>query len=238
MSQHKKWPDNYIGVQQNSPEWLTLRCGMVTSSRVGDVVKKLKRGGYSKERSNYMMDKLTEVLTGRTTENYVSMAMDFGIENEPLARTVYEIAKDVEVDLIGFVKHPSVPRSGASPDGLVGEDGLVEIKVPNTGTHLEYFIAGIVPDEYKPQMMWQMACTGRAWCDFVSYDPRLPQEFGLLIVRYERDEQMIAEMEREVTQFIVELNAMCEKLQASKRESGPAPERAEIPDASEWIGRT
>jgi putative phage-type endonuclease len=226
-----KYPSNYLTIEQGSPEWLHERCGSVTASRVKDVVAKLKNGKESAARHTYKMELLTEILTGSVTEHYVSLAMDFGTQNEPLARTTYEMFKGVDVERIGYVRHASIPRSGASPDGLVGDDGLVEIKVPNTTTHLEYLIEDVVPEEYIPQMMWQMACTGRLWCDFVSYDPRLPEDFGLFIKRLERDDKLIGDMEREVEQFIVELNAMCEKLRehAHPVESAAGPPRAEIP---------
>ena len=207
-----KWPSNYLTIQQGSCEWFEVRTGCVTASRVKDAIAKLKKGGESAARRTYKLELLTELLTGHAVEHYVSLSMDFGTENEPLARAEYELSQNVEVERIGYVKHPLIKRSGASPDGLVGDDGLVEIKVPNTNTHLEYFLGEVVPDEYRPQMMWQMACSGRQWCDFVSYDPRLPREFGLFIVRLERDNKVIAEMERDVELFISELNAMAEKL--------------------------
>ena len=238
MNQRKKWPSNYLDIQQGTPEWLFERCGQVTASRVKDVVAKLKSGKSSQARETYKLEVLTEILTGRTTEHYVSAAMDFGTENEPLARTGYEIAKDVEVEKIGYVRHATIKRAGCSPDGLVGDDGLVEIKCPNTKTHLNYLLRDpleeSVPTDYIPQMMWQMACTGRSWCDFVSYDPRLPQEFGLFIKRLDRDEALICAMEKEVEQFINEVGELCQKLQAHKAEQQPQvermmPPRAEIP---------
>ena len=227
-----KLPDNFLNVQQGTPEWLQARTGCVTASRVKDVVAKLKNGKESAARASYKLEVLTEILTGKACEHYVSLAMDFGSENEPLARACYEIDRSVEVERIGFVLHPFIKRAGASPDGLVGDDGLVEIKVPNTTTHLQYLIAETVPDEYVPQMMWQMACTGREWCDFVSYDPRLPSDFGLFIVRLQRDDKLIADMEREVESFIAEVNSMAEKLlehRDSHAERAPGPPRAEIP---------
>ena len=136
----KKYPSNYIFIDQNSPEWLTLRIGQVTASKVADVIAKLKSGKPAASRETYKMQLLAEVITGRATDHYVSQAMDFGKENEPLARSMYEIEKGVEVERVGYVRHPSIPRSGCSPDGLVGDDGLVEFKVPNTTTHLEYLI--------------------------------------------------------------------------------------------------
>ena len=231
-----KLPPNYLSVQQNTPEWVVARIGHVTASRVADVVAKLKSGKESAARSSYKLELLTETLTGRAAEHYVSREMDFGTENEPLARTCYELKLGVEVERVGYVLHPKIPRSGCSPDGLVGDEGLVEFKVPNTTTHLQYFIDGVVPDDYKPQMNWQMACTGRKWVDFVSYDPRLPEEFGLFIVRFERDDKVIGEMEREVECFIKELNAMAEKLLEKKRvvTRPTALEESSLPDDS-WL---
>lgn len=231
----KQLPANYLLMQQGSAEWLAERCGQVTASRIADVMATVKKGESAK-RSGYKMELLAEIVTGDTADHYVSPAMDYGIEYEPVARAAYEMAQGVEVQSIGYVRHPNIPRSGASPDGLVGDDGLVEIKVPTTRTHLEYFLAGAVPAEYKPQMLWQMACSGRQWCDFVSYDPRLPEEFGLLIVRFERDEEAITEMEESVRTFIGELNAMADGLLARKREVKPkpfAPVPAVIPEWSD-----
>ena len=232
MSQHK-YPENYLTFQQGSAEWLIERCGSVTASRVKDVIAKLKNGKESAARASYKLELLTEVLTGSAAEHYVSLAMDFGIQNEPLARATYEMVKGVEVERIGYVRHPRIPRCGASPDGLVGDDGLCEFKVPNTTTHLEYLLAETIPDEYLPQMAWQLACTGRKWNDFVSYDPRLPEDFGLLIVRMHRDDKIIAAMESEVEKFIGELNELCERLKKHAHSAaGPAPSAAEIP---EWV---
>jgi hypothetical protein len=139
--------------------------------------------------------------------------------------------KGVEVELVGFVLHPAIKRAGSSPDGLVGESGLVEFKVPNTTTHLEYLLAEVVPEEYKPQMMFQMACTGRKWCDYVSYDPRLPDGVNLFVIRFERDDKVIGEMEREVEVFLAEVNELAERLLPRKREVVRNPDlpRSEIP---------
>ncbi len=207
----KKYPCNYLVVVQNSPEWLDAKVRPSHGIRIADVTANQERKSAA-SRESYKMELLAEVLTGRATEHYVSQAMDFGRENEPLAGSLYEIEKGMEVERVGYVLHPSIPRSGCSPDGLVGDDGLVEFKVPNTTTHLEYLIGEVVPAEYIPQMTWQMACTGREWCDFVSYDPRLPSAFGLFIVRLPRNEELICEMEKEVEKFIAELNALSEKL--------------------------
>lgn len=208
----RKHPANWLPVLQNTAEWLDARIGCVTASRVGDVVAVLKNGNSSAKYHTYQMEILTEILTGKGTEHYVSPYMDFGTEYEPIARAAYEMEKGIEVERVGFVLHPRIPRSGASPDGCVGEEGLIEIKVPAQTTHLEYLLEGVVPDDYKPQMLWQMACTERQWCDFVSYDPRMPQEFGLFVARFERDEKAITEMEARVEKFLAEVNAMSEKL--------------------------
>lgn len=203
-----KHPDNFVNCVQGSMEWFEARLGCVTASRVADALAMLKNGKSSQKREDYKMEILTEALTGTVVEHYVSPAMDFGTQNEGLARSAYEMQTGAEVDLVGFVYHQMIKRSGASPDGLVGEDGLVEMKVPNTSTHLGYLVEGVVPWQYVPQMMWQMACTDRKWCDFVSYDPRLPEAFSLFLVRLYRNEETIYEMEKGVEQFISEVNEM------------------------------
>lgn len=198
---------------QGSAAWFEARVGCVTASRVADVLAKLKRkDGEAAARYNYRIQLLSESLTGQPDPHYVSTWMKEGIENEPLARTAYELKTGNDVELVGFVLHPSIDRCGASPDGLIGRDGLIEIKCPKTTTHIEYLLAGVVPDEYKAQMLWQMACTGRQWCDFVSYDPRLPEHLQLFIVRLTRDDKEIADMEQKVEQFIAEIDALAAKL--------------------------
>lgn len=209
-----KLPANYLRIEQGSSEWLHARCGCVTASRIADVITKLKKGGYCAGRKAYKYEVLTEILTGSTFPHFVSPEMQFGTESEPLARTAYEMAKEVEVEKIGYVKHLTIARAGASPDGLVGDDGLVEIKVPKSSTHLEYMLSGEIPTEYAAQMMWQMACSGRQWVDFVSHDPWLPQEFGLFIKRLHRNDEIIAGMEAEVRLFLAEVEGMIDRLQA------------------------
>jgi len=233
-----KYPPNYIQCEQHSAQWYDLRLGKVTASRVADVMSFLKNGANkgksSQAREEYKFELLQEALTGQTAEHYVSAAMQFGIENEILAKEAYSSATGNEIESIGLVLHPHIPRSAASPDGLIGDDGLVECKVPTTKTHLGYFLGEVVPEDYKPQMLWQMACTGRSWCDFVSYDPRLPSEFNFFSIRFERDEEAIAEMEKQVEQFIAELNTMAEVLQSHAKmrpqvENLPSVPKAELP---------
>jgi hypothetical protein len=207
------------GLQQQTAEWLQMRCGMVTGSRVASVQKFLtrqsgekKKGEETEERKKYRHDLVIEVLTGRSMDSYVSDAMQWGADNEPLARAAYEIANDLEVEPIGFAIHDAISRFGSSPDALVGSDGLLEIKCPTTGVHLDYILAGVVPDEYKPQMLAEMACTNRQWVDFVSFDPRLPKKLKLFQRRFNRDEAKIAEMEKAVEQFLEEVDQMLERL--------------------------
>lgn len=198
-------------LMQNTPEWLMQRCGMVTASRVADVVgrKKPKKGEevgeYLKARQDYLMDVVIERLTGRTTENYVSPAMEWGIEQEPIARAAYEMEKDEQAELVGFATHPKIEWFGASPDSLVGEDGCLEIKCPNTSTHLAYLLDGEVPVDYMPQMMAEMACAERKWCDFVSFDPRLPKNLQFFCRRFHRNDALIEVMEGEVRLFLEEV---------------------------------
>jgi putative phage-type endonuclease len=195
-------------IVQGSQGWLMARLGLVTASRISDVVARTK-SGYSASRANYLAQLVAERLTGEPTETFSSTAMQWGVDHEADARAAYEFFTDQTVEDGGFVPHPAIAMSGASPDGLVGEDGLVEIKCPNTATHLEYLMDSSVPGKYVAQMQWQMACTGRDWCDFVSFDPRLPPQLSLHVRRLARDEAHIATLEGEVRGFIEELNGIC-----------------------------
>lgn len=196
---------------QGSPEWHALRLGKVTASRIADVVAKTKTGP-SASRKNYMAELLLERLTGQVAGGYTNAAMQWGIDTEPQARLAYEFHRDVDVQTIGFVLHPAISDSGASPDGLVGDDGLVEIKCPQPSTHMETLASGTVSNKYLLQMQWQMACTGRQWCDFVSFDPRFPAHMQFYVQRVERDEKCIQELEAEVTSFLTELQEMSDRL--------------------------
>lgn len=202
-----------VDVEQQTPEWLQMRTGMVTASRVADVMDFLKRGGESAKRRNYRTEIISECLTGRAAEHYVMPAMEWGIETEPVARAAYEMRCDIESGPGGFAIHDEISRFGASPDGLIGDDGVLEIKCPTTATHVEYIVAGVTPEEYQPQMLAEMACTGRQWCDFVSFDPRLPKKLQLFVRRFPRDEQRIAAMEAEVLKFLEEVIATIKLLE-------------------------
>lgn len=200
-------------LEQRTDEWLHMRAGMVTASRVADVLAKLKRKeGMAQARHDYLLEVAIGRLTGLNPETYVSPAMQWGIENEPLARGAYQIATDREVQEIGFAIHPRIKWFGSSPDGLVDEDGCLEVKCPNANTHLEYILADQVPLEYAPQMLAHMACTERKWCDFASYHPRLPKNLQLFVKRFERDDKLIAGMELEVEQFLSEVEELLGRL--------------------------
>lgn len=191
---------------QGTVEWYAARAGKVTASRVADVIAKTKTG-YSASRTNYAAELLCERLTGVCEPGFTSPPMQWGKDQEPHARAAYEGRHGIDVLEIGFVDHPEVVMSGASPDGYVGDDGLVEIKCPNTATHLDTLLGGSVPGKYLTQIQWQLACTGRKWCDFVSYDPRLPPAMRLYVQRVPRDASMILELETEVSRFVRELDA-------------------------------
>jgi putative phage-type endonuclease len=190
---------------QRTEEWFAARLGKVTASRVADVITRTKTG-YGASRANYMAQLICERLTGKQGDTYQNAAMAWGTEQEPLARGAYEALTGLLVEETGFVPHPTITMAGASPDGLIGDHGLVEIKCPNTATHIETLMSDTVPGKYETQMQWQMACTDRKWCDFVSYDPRMPSHMQLFIFRVHRNTETIIELEREVEKFLFELD--------------------------------
>ena len=198
-------------MEQYSPEWWAARLGNVTASRVAEVVAKTK-SGYSASRDNYMAQLICERMTGVVTESFTSSAMVWGSETEPLARAAYESYADVLVDEVGYIAHPTIERAGASPDGLIGLFGLLEIKCPNTATHIDTLISEQVPTKYITQMQWQMSCTGRTWADFVSFDPRLPSGLQMFVKRVEFDAEYVAMLKEEVIKFLAELDAKISKL--------------------------
>jgi putative phage-type endonuclease len=205
-----------IDFPQGSAEWLASRAGKVTASRISDVLAKVK-SGEAAARRDYKSQLVAEILTRKPQEDgFLNDEMRWGNEQEPFARAAYEVDSGVLVDRVGLVLHPGIDRAAASPDGLAGAAGLVEIKCPKTATHLNYMLAKEAPSKYRPQMLWQMACTERAWCDFVSFDPRLPQDLQLFSVRLERDDKAIKEIEAEVRRFLDEVDELIEKLTMRK----------------------
>jgi putative phage-type endonuclease len=205
-------------MDQGTEEWFAARLGKVTASRVADVMAKTKSGP-SASRANYMADLICERLTGQRQEGFTNAAMQWGTETEPQARAAYEFMTDASVVETGLCLHSEIAGFGASPDGLVGVTGLLEIKCPNSAAHIETLLSGEAPAKYNTQMQAQMACTGRAWCDFVSFDPRLPADMQLFIKRIPRDEAFIATMEAEITAFLAELTQKLEALRARYSEA-------------------
>jgi len=199
--------------EQGSQEWLQERCGKVTASRIADLMARTK-SGYSASRANYASQLICERLTGCVAPSFTNAAMIHGTETEPEARRAYEFYIDRDVVQVGFMPHPSIEMAGASPDGLIGDDGLLELKCPNSATHIETLLGGVIPDKYVKQMQFQMACTGRQWCDFASYDNRLPERMRLFVKRVDRDEELIGEIETEVRGFLAEIDETVAQLRA------------------------
>jgi len=203
--------EDRVAVEQGSPEWFQMRLGKVTASRVADILAKTKTGP-SASRQNYLIELAIQRTTGIIQESYSNSAMEWGTQTEPQARVAYEVTTNNFVDKVAFIDHPSIKWFGCSPDGLVSDRGLLEIKCPNSATHWEYFKSKKPPQKYFIQMQAQIAVTNKDWCDFVSFDPRMPDRSQLLIVRVDRDEAFIAEMEAEIKKFLdeveVEVNLM------------------------------
>ena len=201
--------------EQRTEEWFKQRLGKVTASAISNVIAKTKTG-VSASRENYSTQLTLERLTGEQAEFYTNAAMEWGTVTEPKARQAYEIYREVFVDEVGFITHPMIEMSGASPDGLVGDDGLVEIKCPESKTQMETLLNQKVPTKYMPQMQWQMACTGRKWCDFVSFDPRMPENLRLFVQRVERNDEYIVMLEQEVRDFLLDIDRKVEILRRIK----------------------
>jgi putative phage-type endonuclease len=206
---------------QGSDEWIKARVGSLGASRLAEVIARTKTG-WGSSRANLMAELLVERLTGRPAERFTNAAMIWGTEKEPEARTAYEFETNQEVQQVGIYPHPTITGTHASPDGLVGDPGLVEIKCPQSAAHIETLLGGNVPDKYITQMLWQMACTGREWCDFVSFDPRMPENMRLFVRRIERDEIRISAHEKDVREFLGELDTKVAALVSTYGAPGPA----------------
>ena len=204
-------------IEQGSHEWKAMRCGKATASRIADICRKTK-SGYSTSRKNYEAQLICERLTGTVADSFTNAAMQWGVDKEPEAIAAYEFARNVDTVKVDFVDHPSIAMAGASPDRLVGDDGLVEAKCPNTATHLETVLSGEIDPDYETQIQWQLACTKRQWCDFISFDPRLPPHLQLFVKRITRDQRRIIELESEVSGFLRELDAKIAALPQAPKE--------------------
>ena len=204
-------------IEQRTDEWFQQRLGKVTASRISDVIAKTKTG-VSTSRQNYLVQLVSERLTGKKGDSFVNQAMLDGIEREGAARAIYMLNRDVSVTEVGFFDHPVIKNSGASPDGAVNAEedgkyaGLIEIKCPIETTHTNTLMSKSVPSKYIPQMQWQLACTGAKWVDFVSYNPNFPEELQLFVARVDRDDAYIGELEAEVIKFLDEVEQTIIKL--------------------------
>ena len=197
--------EDRVSVQQGTPEWHQLRLGKVTASRVADILAKTKTGP-SASRNNYLIELALQRVTKTIEESYTNAAMEWGTQTEPQARVAYEVKTGNFVDQVAFIDHPTIAGFGCSPDGIVATDGLIEIKCPNSATHWSYIKANEPPNKYFIQMQAQMAVTGAKWCDFVSFDPRMPERSQLLIVHVPIDREFILFMEPEIKQFLSEVD--------------------------------
>ena len=207
-------------MEQKSEEWYQIKAGKASGSGVKNIRAKVK-SGESATRRNYRMKLVMERLLGRPLEDgYSNAFMERGTEMEPIARAMYENYAEVLVDEIAWVPHPTIENFGVSPDGLVNTDGLVEIKVPSMPVHIGYWLDamdGKVPTDYTDQMLAQLACTGRQWCDFVSYDDRVVEDMQLVVIRFQPEKKEIEELEKEVEKFLEEVDKEVEKIQAKRK---------------------
>jgi putative phage-type endonuclease len=204
-------------INQGTEEWFQQRLGKVTASRISDVIAKTKTG-VSTSRQNYLIQLVSERLTGKKTDSFTNKAMEDGVEREPIARKLYESKTNSIVTEVGFFDHPVIKSSGASPDGAVNSEkegkyaGLIEIKCPIETTHTNTLMSKSVPSKYIPQMQWQMACTNARWVDFISFNPNFPEELQVFVKRLNRDDAYIAELEAEVIKFLEEIEQTIIKL--------------------------
>ena len=202
-------------IEQGTPEWFAQRLGKVTASRIKDVMAKGKTGEAT-TRATYRAQLVAERLSGKVAEGFTTASMKWGTDCEPLARAAYEAETGNLVTEVAMIEHPTIKMAGASPDGLIGKEGGIEVKCPETKTHIDTILSDKAPSEYVLQMQWQMACAGMKWVDFISFDPRMPSDMQLFVKRVERDEAKIAEIENEVKKFLTEVEQTIEKLNAWK----------------------
>lgn len=203
-------------MEQRTNEWYASRLGKLTASRMNDARDFLAKGGEGQKRKNYRFQLIAERLTGEPTPFFENSAMRFGTECEPMARTAYEAETGSMVLEVGFIGHPRIEWAGASPDGFVGDDGCIEIKCPETITHIQNMLHGGVPEQYHNQILWQLACTGRKWCDFISFDPRMPEDLQLYIKRFEPTKEQIQEIEAKAVEFLNSVSDLYDQVTGQK----------------------
>ena len=195
-----------------SPEQIRQRIGCLTASRIGDVLAVKKDGKPTAARLDYMKQLVAERMTDVAAEFYVTGDMQWGIDQEDCARQVYEAETGAIVIECGSVPHPRIEHALATPDGLVGADGMIEIKCPKTTTYVGWLLNGGVPEQHKAQMLWQIACTGRKWCDFIAFDPRIVKGPKVMIRRFEPKADEIAKIESEAVRFLDEVEALFQQV--------------------------
>lgn len=206
-------------MEQHTQEWWDDRRGKATASRMGDLMRRLKRGGWGADRDNYLREKVAERITGKNRDRKKVASLDHRLELEPDARAAYEFYYECDVTTVGFIDHPRIPNAGASPDGLVGSEGGLEIKCLDSQGHIDLILAGGIDEDYILQCHFGMACTGRQWWDFVAFCPEMPEEGKLWVQRVERDEAKIAEIESAVIEFLAEVDQKVEQVRATLRGS-------------------
>lgn len=210
-------PNDMSNPLQGTGDWLAQRVGCATASRMNDVLATLKNGKPGAERERYMKELLAERMTGSAMAHVITQPMRDGLAREPEARELYEAETGLLITLCGFVPHPTIENAGASPDGLVGNDGLIEVKCPTDLTYIDWLMAGTVPEKHKPQMLFQLACTQRTWCDFVAYNPNMKSARKRLFVRrFQPEPAQIAEIEDKVRTFLAEVDAEFYRLMAGE----------------------
>ena len=198
-------------MDQRTEEWFAARLGKVTASKVADVMAKTKTG-YAASRETYITQLVLERITKTKAEGFTSQAMQWGIDQEPFALAAYQIYCGWDTQTVGFVPHPTIEMAGASPDALVNDDGLVEIKCPESKGMVETLLTQKVPQKYYAQMQFQLACTGRKWADYCVFDPRMPEKAQLFVARIDRDDRYIGEIEAEIVKFLAEVDSQVKQL--------------------------
>lgn len=203
-----------LDLVQGSEEWRRARAGSLGASQIHEAVARTK-SGWGASRANLLARLVVEKLTGEPSEHFVNAAMQHGIDTEPMARIAYEFYRNVTVDQVGMVLHPEITGTHASPDGLVGDDGLLELKCPQPAQHLATLLGEPIPEKYILQMQWQMRCCNRQWCDFGSFQPAFPEAMRMFVSRVPRDDARIAELEAEVEAFLTELRQKVDRLRSA-----------------------
>ena len=204
-------------MEQRTDEWFKARLGKVTASKISDVLAKI-RSGEAAVRRNYKMQLATERLTGQKTDTYINQAMQDGIDREDTAREIFEIVRDIKVEQVGFIDHPTIKMSGCSPDGKLPDNGILEIKCPVETTHTTNLLERKLPTRYIPQVQWQMACTGAEYANFVSYNPNFEPKLQLIYLDVERDDEYIEMLEEEVSTFLTEVDDIINILRELNKE--------------------